>query len=327
MAPVQLIHESDTVASNLADALIHPETQDLRLEAQFLTDFLTDADLSAAWESKAAQGQVVKATEENEAGEKVAVEVLPGWVVAASIDEDDLYACFEHYLESFADRVFTEGHEENTLLNKTLLAQFGITKADSVGEATGHKRGWARKAQKAGGKARNNVVRQMLAMVKKGVLKRAPKGEGDFGGDYKKGKGYKTGGSNVGKMAAQKFKKSNKGKIARAAKKAGVKAESEGEGFNVAELDEYATFGLGVPVEGALYTVGVVADADARVVAEAKKKPPFGKKAAACDDEEDEEDDMEESTSAKRGARLAKGILSLHEGQGMHAHTKTDDKS
>jgi hypothetical protein len=332
MAPVHLLSESATEdASSITDALVHPETQDLRLEAQLLVDFLTHADFSSVWESKAAQAEVVKTTDEGEDGAKREIEVLPGWVVAASIDESDLEACFDHYIEAFADRVFEKDNAAGTLENKAMLAQFGI-----VAEATGHKRGWARKAQKGGAKQRRNVVRQMLAMIQKGVLRRAPKGagSGDFGGDYKKGKGYKTGGSSVGKQKAAKYKKANIGKIKRAAKRAGVKTEGETwfTPFDIAELDDYAEFGLGEPVDtatgsGALYSVESRDDVETSV---AQMSERFGKKRKGsamkkggkkegmngCGDD----DEYDESVEPHRGVSLAKGILGLHEGAGMLAH-------
>ena len=335
MAPVHLLTESDdTEATGIFDVLVHPETQELRLEAQLIVDFLTHADFSAAFESKAAQAEIVKTTEESEDGTQQAVEVLPGWVVAASIDAADLEACFNHYLESLADQVFDKDNP-GTLEQKAALAQFGI-----VAEAQGHKRGWARRAQKAGAKARNSVVRQMLAMVHKGTLKRATKGKGDFGGDYKKGKGYKTGGHAASKAKAAKYKKANIGKIKRAAKKAGSKAEGVEpweKPFDIAELEDYAEFGLGVPIgegaQGALYTIAVRDNAEQSVTQMAERfgkkrkgmKP--GKKKEGCGPEgDDDPDEYDESISdsTRRGVGLAKGILSLHEGAGMLGHVAKD---
>lgn len=331
MAPVHLIAESVAEeTSSVFDALIHPETQELRKEAQLLVDFLTSADFSSAWESKAAQAEIFQATEEGEDGEQRKVDVLPGWVVAASVNEADLEACFDHYLERFADRVFEKDSPESTLENKATLAQFGI-----VAEATGHKRGWARKAQKGGAKQRRNVVRQMLAMIQKGVLRRAPKGPGtgDFGGDYKKGKGYKTGGSSVGKQQAAKYKKANIGKIKRAAKRAGVKTEGETwfTPFDLAELDDYAEIGLGEQVDGAVYSIEARDDAETSV---AQMSERFGKKRKAmkggkkgegmngCGDDHEYDESVSEST--RRSVGLAKGILGLHETAGMHAHVPAD---
>lgn len=335
MAPVHLIHESAPEATGIFDVLVHPETQDLRLEAQLIVDFLTHADFSAVWESKAAQDEIVQTTEEGEDGTKQAVELLPGWVVAASIDEADLEACFEHYLEQLADQVFDKDNP-GTLEQKAALAQFGI-----VAEREGHKRGWARKAQKAGAKARNSVVRQMLAMVHKGVLRRASKGKGDFGGDYKKGKGYKTGGYAVSKAKAAKYKKANIGKIKRAAKKAGSKAEGVEpweKPFEIAELEDYAEIGLGVPVgegaQGALYSIAVRDDAEQSVAQMAerygKKRKGMmkGKKKENMGGMSSDDDEYDEAVTeaTRRGVGLAKGILGLHEGAGLLGHVAKEPK-
>jgi hypothetical protein len=275
----------------------------------------------------------VQTTAEGEDGTQQAVEVLPGWVIAAAIDEADLEACFNHYLEALADQVFDKEHP-GTLEQKAALAQFGI-----VAEATGHRRGWARKSQKSGAKARNSVVRQMLAIIHKGSLRRTAKGKGDFGGDYKKGKGYKTGGHSVAKAKAAKYKKANIGKIKRAAKKAGSKAEGVEpweKPFEIAELEDYAEIGLGVPVgegeQGALYSIAVRDDAEQSVTQMSER---FGKKHKGMkmgkkkeghmSHDDDDEYDESVTDSTRRGVGLAKGILTLHEGAGLLGHIPTKD--
>lgn len=279
---------ASTAALDDEPVLVSEETGELTLEAQVITDFLTDVDFSACWDVPGAEAHAVTAAFVEEKGADPSPrDVLPGFVVAATVDEDDLWGMFVDYLGLLHDRA----EESDSLQDKARLAPF-----DDILSEGPNKKGHMRKSQKGGPKKRNNVVRQMLAMVHKGVLVR------DGEGGYKKGKGYKKGGTPAGQNKVAKYKKASAGKVKKAAMKAGA-----AESFNVDNLNDYAVWGLGFPVDGFLFSAAVAEDAErelARVVEKyGHKGMPKGKaghkgkgKSGGKMSDMSYEDDPEEST-------------------------------
>jgi hypothetical protein len=256
--PVTLITESNVDASDV-DLL----TQDgeLTLEAQAINGFLTHADFSDVFANPASAPHVVEfdASGKLVKGDKAlaqrvvegidslddlldgnAAEFLLGEHVAALVDQNDLVAMFEHYVDTLPD---------GTLEEKAMLAAvgnlFGITEKFA--------RGSFRKMASKGKPGHAKVARMMLAMLNKGAIKRSKDGEGGYmGGGYEKGTAYKK--SSMVKAAAKqkiaKYKKANVAKQKKAAMAARVKVK---EG-----VTPLSVFGFGVPVDESHFQVSTI---------------------------------------------------------------------
>lgn len=285
--PVTLITESHVDASDV-DLL----TQDgeLTLEAQAINGFLTHADFSAVFSNPAAAPHVVEfdASGKLVKGDKaLAQRVLEGIDnlddlldgdpaqfmlgehAAALVDQNDLVAMFEHYVDTLPD---------GTLEEKAMLAAvgnlFGITEKFA--------RGSFRKMASKGKPGHAKVARMMLAMLNKGAIKRTKdSGGGYMGGGYDKGAAYKKA-SMVKASAKQKIAKYKKANVAKQ-KRAAMAARTK--------MKETAlpVFGFGVPVEESFFEVATVEVAapktestgpkDGLIVAEGQNRP--GPKLAA----------------------------------------------
>lgn len=252
--PVTLITESQV------DEQVDLLTQDgeLTLEAQAISGFLTHADFSDVFDNPAAAPHVVEfdASGKLVKGDKdVASRVLEGVdlddvlnggggefmlgeAAVALVDQDDLVAMFEHYVDTLPD---------NTLEEKAMLAAvgnlFGITEKFA--------RGSFRKMAGKGKVGHAKVARMMLAMLNKGAIKRTKDSEGGYmGGGYDKGKAYKKASmvKAADKQKIAKYKKANVGKQ----KKAAMAAR--------ANMKESAlpVFGFAVPVADSFFGVATV---------------------------------------------------------------------
>lgn len=300
---------------------IHAETGELTVEAQVISDFLTQLDLSAVSEVEGIDDLAIDGEVDNEDGVAEKCHVLPGSIVLEAIDEGDLEAMFRHYLNAEAERITND--PKASLESKGRLAPF----VDMLDEK--YKRGAFAKMHK-GPAGHNRAARQMTAMLYKGVIKHVKRGSGQGKNkDYSRDKGYKTGGTAAGKKKVALFKGKNAGKIKRSAMKARQKVK-ESESF---EADSTPVFGLAEPIpqnEGKqlAYVATLRADANERIL-EAKKgkglrahgKPqmPHPPK-DACESRDDRS-----SRTVVEGAGLASKILNLNEARSgtMSAATKT----
>lgn len=265
--PVKLIHEA---ADGADDFDLLTQTGELTLEAETVSDFLTHADFSAVFNHPAVKecistiegGKIAFGAKADQAAHREAlsdlaegeddavVQVISVEDALKVIDESDLEQMFLHYVESLP---------ENTLEDRARRAAI----ANYYGLDEYAKGSFKKIHRKPGGPA---LVNRMLgAMMTKGLIKRAGKGQGYQGGDYTKTGQYKTGPKKAAKAAVAKYKKANVAKLkkqamkAKAAKKkklaASMGMESMAEGFEVADLP---VFGFGLPVDGAMFEVGTV---------------------------------------------------------------------
>lgn len=259
--PVTLITESQV------DEQVDLLTQDgeLTLEAQAISGFLTHADFSDVFDNPAAAPHVVEfdASGKLVSGDKaIAGRVLEGVElddvlngdpaqfmlgehVVALVDQDDLVAMFEHYVDSLPD---------GTLEEKAMLAAvgnlFGITEKFA--------RGSFRKMAGKGKVGHAKVARMMLAMLKKGAIKRTKDSKGGYmSGGYDKGKAYKKAAmvKAADKQKIAKYKKANVGKQKKAAMAARVNAKESA----------LSVFGFAVPVNESFFSVATVQGSTAPV--------------------------------------------------------------
>ncbi|KKL90914.1 hypothetical protein LCGC14_1899950, partial [marine sediment metagenome] len=211
------------------EGLLFKEDGSLTLEGEICGTFLDDVDFTAIFddpEVRAAElvtseekwfvvkdGELIEAKEGDEGAELYTIESLDPEILAQVLDDEDLVAMFEYFV--------TNEMPNETLEDKARLAAamqlLGIEE-DDVDEAKGpFKKGTFKKMHAAG--AKDQVARMLIAMLKKESIKRAAKGKGYKGGDYKKAKGY-AGGTPAGIKKWQAYRKKKAGAIAKAAKKA-----------------------------------------------------------------------------------------------------------
>lgn len=263
--PVTLIHEG--AHNEVGAPALLTKDDDLTLEAQAISDFLTHADFGRVFEHSKAEKHIVEVDakgkftgkdaklvstmqeavvfdELNDLEEGETMEFMLGESAAELIDIDDLSAMFEHYVDTLPD---------TTLEDKARLAAianlYGITEKFS--------RGGFRKIARMGKAGHARVARMMLAMLNKGTIKRTKGSEGGYrGGGYEKGPAYKSS-KRVRASAKQKIAKYKRGNLQKqkaAARKARVKMK---EGVDPQDL---SLFGFAVPVEEAFFEVATVAD-------------------------------------------------------------------
>lgn len=299
-------HEPEAAASDL----INPTTGELTVEAQTLADFLTHVDFSAVSEMEGIDDLAQDVEVDNVDGVMEKTAVLDGGIAADLIDESDLQAMFEHYINAQAAEVF--GDENATLEAKARLMPF----ADMLDEK--YARGAFTKMQRKPA-GHNKAARQFVAMLHKGVIKHVKKGTGQGKNkDYAKSKGYASGGTPAGKKAVALYKGKNQGKLKKAAVKAKVKLKAEGvEAFDV---DSTPVFGLGLPIGSATYAVSLRDGADV-VMSEARKarkggtmKPPHHTGPGARNESGEPQGAVR---TVREGATLAGQMLSLQESRPM----------
>lgn len=260
--PTILLHESVAEAGEID--LLHPDTGELTIEAQVLADFLTHLDLSAVSTLTGVEEEAEEIELEEADGEKTAL--LPGWLAAAAVDEEDLQEMFRHYVNGMAARIADD--ENATLEQKTHVAPF----VDLLDEK--YAKGAFRRMHKQPA-GHNRAARQLTAMLYKGVVRHVARGKGQgYNKDYVRDRGYKSGGTVQGRKKVALWKGKSSGKL----KKAAVKARQKFKEDAAAKFDVEATpvWGMGEPVESVGYVASLHQDAQARVDEARKSK---GKKA------------------------------------------------
>lgn len=299
-----VLHESQGHSADAASDLIHPETGELTLETQVLADFLTHVDLSAVCEVEGVEAACFEAEIENDEGVLEKVQLVPGDVVADLVDEDDLQAMFVHYINQLAESVM--GNKDSTLEEKARLAPF-----TELIEGP-HRRGdFARMHKKPAG--HHKAARQMVAMLRKGVIKHVKKGTGQGKGkDYRRDKGYKSGGTPQGKKLYARFKAKSGAKLKKAAVRA--KQKFKAESF---DADSTPIWGLGIPIDSASYEASVREDAQARVEEAKKKLPPWMMKGAKKNDDDKDDDEEETDESKKAPVQQVAAGRTVLEGAGL----------
>ena len=291
---------------------IHPQTGNLTLEAQVISDFLTQLDSSALSGIEALDAFVESVKVEGEDGEFETVDVIPGELVAQIVDENDLAGMFVHYINELAESVFND--PDATLEQKARLAPFADLIDEAATQNIKNVKGKMKKLRKLTG-GELNVQRQIGAMLKKGIIKRVKANTGYKSGDYTKTSAYDTGGTKAGKAKVARVAKANKAKAARMRQKSKVAAKESVENFDLADLPIY---GVGTE-EGVQYALRLVDDAAVRIE-EAKKgkKGKMGKMGKMPKMPAPEADAMAmESVGAVRtvveGASLAARMVQIHE--------------
>lgn len=239
-----LITESTTSTPDFDDSDLLADGE-LTLEAEAVSDFLTHADFSGFFDHPALKPLIatVEETETDEDGKesKVEYEVLFGGDVAEHVDDTDLFDMFL----TFVDESLSDEGIDATMRRAAI--------GGMLDEKAPFKKGGFKKLIKAKGAAGHALVkRMMMAMVKKGVLKRQKKDSST----YQRGPGYKSGGTSSAKKAVARFKDKNKAKLAKAAKKSRKAMKNKGKKVESEELHGVPVFGLGVPVvsDGQRYT-------------------------------------------------------------------------
>lgn len=303
---------TETRAQTEAEAsdLLHPETGELTLETQVYSDFLTHADFSGITDVDGIDDFAFEAEVENpETGVVEKLTLLPGKVVADLVDENDLQGMFEHYIQQLADSITS--NKDATLEEKARLAPF----AELI-EFKGHKRGdFSRMHRQPAG--HNRAARQMTAMLYKGAIVHTKKGKGQGKNkDYKRGKGYSSGGTPAGKKLVARWKAKSGSKLRKAAVKAKQKVKESVTGFDV---ESTPIWGLGAPVEQANYVTSFREDAGTKL-ADMKKAALAEKSKCAADDDEVEPDadDADDTDDADEGVKMrASAGMSVTEGAGL----------
>lgn len=216
------------------------------LEAEVIAAFLEDVDFDDVMDDEEVQehieledgyyilgedGDLTECKEEDEGAQLLVIETLDGEILVQAIDEDDLFAMFQHYVQNLS---------EESLEAKMRKAVFSAIIDEEepeggVDEAKGpFKKGSFRKIHKAGGATQVN--RMLGAMMNKVSIKRAKApGKGYKKGDYTKAAGYAPGtGSGIKKWKAYKSKKA--ADLAKQAKKAkkGAKIAGKKAGYKAA---------------------------------------------------------------------------------------------
>lgn len=197
------------------EAAIYDKDGEYTLEGETLEGFLSlvdwseffaDAELvekQKVWVK--ADGDTIKIVDKDtEDAEEIELESLNMEKTLEVLDVDDLTDMLEWLLNDMYE-------EDLPLEDKARIACFLDEK---------FKKGAFRKMHKAGGK--DQVARMLVAMMKKGVIKRAPEaGKGYKGGDYDKNPaGYPSGTSKGKKVWKTYVTGKGKGKVAKAKKKA-----------------------------------------------------------------------------------------------------------
>jgi hypothetical protein len=221
------IHEND--AQDDALEFIHDD--ELTLQAETISDFLTTADFSEAFAHPALKKHIKTVVETDEDGESVSYEYLPGNLVLQVIDEDDLLEMFVNYLDALP---------QETLEDTARLAVFS-----DLMEGPFKKGGFKRVYKGKGGPGKVN--RMLGAMLNKESIKRDP----NDSSQYTKAKGYAPG-TKAGLKKYAAYKKKNAGKLKKA-RMAALKTD-DGHVDNMAEaagrrLEDMAHYGLGFPVQ------------------------------------------------------------------------------
>jgi hypothetical protein len=229
--PIEITNVHAEDLDEQAEIDLFTKDGELTLEAEVLAGFIASLDCGDLFEDEDVRefiesetgfyrededGEMVACEKDAEGAQELTIESLDGEIAALFIDEDDMLAMFEHYVENLP---------EETLEEKARKAVF----------TEGFKKGAFKKIHAGGGKT---LVNRMLgAMMAKGAIKKAGSsgtkykekgvtakggvtpGKGYAGGDYTKASGYAPGtGGGIKKWM------SYKGKHASDLKKAGKKA-------------------------------------------------------------------------------------------------------
>jgi len=223
--PLQLVDETTGENTPLTEvpfdeATLFGADKKLTLEAETIAVFLNELDYDALFEDadvkpyirseylylkENSDGSVSLCEAKDDDALELPVESIDGAIAAEFIDEDDLMKLFEHFV--------THELGEETLEDRTIKALFAESiNYEQLDEKSPFKRGDFRKgpmkhvsaASKGGGRqAHNQRVRMMMAMMKKGDIKRVKKGHGYKGGDWKYGRDKNA---NPGMYAAMRRK-------------------------------------------------------------------------------------------------------------------------
>lgn len=214
--PIEIHHAapSEDAEQFTEDVLFNPEGK-LTMEAETLASFLDTIDFSPLFDDpdvrpfvedvvenvKEDAGRIIECDEGDEGEGQLEFETLDGNIAVEFIDEDDLAGMLKHYIrdeypnESLTDRtvrsVFrdlteAEDEDDDRLEERKPPFKKGDFRRGPMTKVSGASKGNARKVH-------NQRVRMMVAMMKKGVIKRVKKGTGYKQGDYSKASGYGAG--------------------------------------------------------------------------------------------------------------------------------------
>ena len=197
------------------EALIYDEKGEYTLEGETLDGFLSLVDWSEFFTDEELvekqkvyvkrEGETIRVVDKDtEGAEEIEIESIDGEKLVDLVDVEDLVDMFEWILNDMYE-------EDMPLEDKAAIACFLDEK---------FKKGAFRKIHKAGGK--DQVARMLIAMMKKGAIKRAGEpGAGYRGGDYQKNKaGYPSGTPKGRKKYKTYVGGKGKGKAAKAKRKA-----------------------------------------------------------------------------------------------------------
>ena len=236
MSPI-IINAPQTEDEQVEDVntILFDEDGKLTLEGEVVRDFLDFVDWGDVMDSEGAQehleeeeilaivedgddGDFWEVDEKEEGAAPITVVKLDGEIAAQLVDEDDLAAMFDYYVQNLPEATLEEK------LRKAAFGHFEIEESElTEDEQTAldegpFKKGSFRKIRKAGGK--DQVTRMLLAMLNKESIKRVPKGKGYKKGDYKKHPAGYAEGTPTGIKKWRTYVKKKKSSIEKAAKKA-----------------------------------------------------------------------------------------------------------
>lgn len=203
-------------------ALLVDEEGKPTLEAEICQDFLDDVDFDSIFDDPEVRdaglikteevwfvekdGELVDAKEGDEGAEVYTVETLDAETLVGVLDDEDLLAMFEYFVQNeLAD---------DTLEDKARLA--AAQQLVGITEKGPFKKGDFRKMRKG---SPDQVMRMLLAMLGKEAIQRTAKGKGYKAGDYKKHPAGYGGGTPSGVKKWRKYRKQKAAQIKKAAKK------------------------------------------------------------------------------------------------------------
>ncbi len=335
----------ETVEQADVEAALFTEAGELTLEGNIIDDFLSQVDYGDLFEDEELFDHIeveqnfcrllengsIEVVEDAEGVDEKAgifefnLESFDPEKLAEAIDVEDLRTMFEYYVSDIME-------DDGTIAGKTRLAA-----AQALVEGTFKgklKKGDMIKMRKQGKKGKHLVTRMILAMLKKGVIKRTEPGEGYKSGDYEKAAGYKKGGTPADLASYIAYKRKNKTKIQKAAKRQGLaaKAEEGGKGSGAAKKElaalEKAEKEEKEAAKAAKAKKKAPKKSTKKAAAKAKKKT--SKKGLAASEERARKDGLneEEATTAHplvEGADLAARAIGV-EPKPLNEDDKGEDK-
>lgn len=183
-------------------------------------DFAADADVKEFVKTerifvRESAGGYEECDQKADGAFEVEMEVIPGPVAAALIDEADLHLLWNHFV--------SEEMPQDTLEDKVRVTQVAdMVDEDQLDE---FKRGEFRKIRKGSPAGKAKVKSMLLAMLNKEAIKRVAKGTGYKKGDYAPAANWKfyPKGSKAGLAKVNKWRAANKAKVTAGQTKRGTK--------------------------------------------------------------------------------------------------------